>query len=466
MSVGSIIGGVVGGVIGFIYGGPMGAYYGATIGFGIGMMIDPMTPDISGLGMPKPGEVVMSSEVGTPLADLAGTAEITGHLIFYGGERNEPVYTETSGGKGGGGSEQQVAGYKYYMSWGLGICSGKVDTLYAIYKNEDPNPVWSGELECPASGGMETILLYETVEQAVECTPSDYWIEYTDPCEGLTGEANQACLVEYAWYYTEAQDPCDGLTGEDSQSCLVEYAWWYAETTPWEGKTGMEALDLRNAYPWVTEHQAVTCDEEESGLIGSVDFYFGTDDHAANATVGTVISDSTLNTPYRNMCWAFFDDCYIGGYNRTPTYKFIVKKMPSNAFNASHEIQTYNVNPAHAMWYILSNLSGLPESWLHSADFSTLADTLFTESRGICLLFNKQQTVLNYLETINNHVDNILRFDSDGKFHPKLIRKDYTVGTLPTIDETVMIGEPSLNRRSFVDTINEVKVQYSELTGP
>ena len=375
MSVGSIIGGVVGGIIGFVVSGfnPVGAYYGAALGFGLGMMIDPMMPDMSGLGMPKPGEAVMSSEVGTPLADLAGTAEITGHLIFYGGERNEPVYTETSGGKGGGGSEQQVSGYKYYMSWGLGICSGEVDNLYAIYKNQDANPVWPNVDE-------------------------------------------------------------DGFVAAD-----------------WEGIS----------LPISGGQETITIDG-----VGSVEFYFGTDDQAANATVGTIISDSTLNTPYRNMCWAFFDDCYIGEYNRTPTYKFVVKKMPSNAFNASHEIQTYNVNPAHAMWYILSNLSGLPESWLHSADFSTLADTLFTESRGICLLFNKQQTVLNYLETINNHVDNILRFDSDGKFHPKLIRKDYTVGTLPTIDETVMIGEPSFNRRSFVDTINEVRVQYSELMRP
>jgi alpha-tubulin suppressor-like RCC1 family protein len=56
-----------------------------------------------------------------------------------------------------------------------------------------------------------------------------------------------------------------------------------------------------------------------------------------------------------------------------------------------------------------------------------------------------------------------LRYGTDGKFHPKLIRDDYTVGDLPTIDEDVMLEEPTFNRKSWIDTLNEMKVQYSEI---
>lgn len=199
--------------------------------------------------------------------------------------------------------------------------------------------------------------------------------------------------------------------------------------------------------------------------IGSCTFYFGTDDQVANTTVGEIISDATLNTPYRNLCWAFMDDCYIGQYNRTPTYKFVVKKIPQNAFSTKHEIQTYNVNPAHSMWYIFSTLAGLPETWLNSAGFSAMADTLHEESRGICVLFDKQQSVLSYIESINGHIDNIIRYGSDGEFHPKLIRDDYDIDSLLSIDENVMLDDPSFNRRSWIDTINEVKVQYTEMFG-
>lgn len=362
MSVGSFFGAVAGGIIGFVVtgGNPWGALYGASIGFGLGMAIDPMTPDMPSVGAPDQMTQVMSSTVGDPVPDLAGTGKIAGHLLCYGKERAEPVYSTSSGGGGkGGGSPEpqpQITGYKYYMSWVLGIVAGPVDTLYAIYKGEDV--VWEGELNCPASGGKETIV----------------------------------------------------LTG-----------------------------------------------------VGSVDFYFGTADQMANSKVGEIISDATLNTPYRNMCWAFFDDCYIGEYNRTPTMKFIVKKIPENAFSDKHEIQTYDCNPAHAMWYILHDLTGLPESWLHSDDFATVALSLWAECRGLSILFDRQQSALNYLESVNVHVENVLRYGTDGKFHPKLIRDDYVVGDLPLIDEDVMLEEPTFNRKSWIDTLNEMKIQYSEL---
>lgn len=359
MSFGAIVGGVVGGVIGFIVGGgPVGAFYGAAIGFSLGMAIDPITPDIHSAGMPDQEALVMSGEIGSPMPDLAGTAKITGHLLCYGGERAEAQYTEVSGGKGADEPDPVITGYKYYMSWVVGIAAGQVDTLYAVHKGEDV--VWEGILDCPVSGGQETIVLDD---------------------------------------------------------------------------------------------------------MGSATFYFGTADQVANSKVGDLLGDATLNSPYRNMCWCFLDDCYIGQYNRAPTLKFILKKIPEYAFSTENEIQIYDCNPAHAMWFILHDLIGLPESWLHSVDFATLASTLSGEGRGLSILFDRQQGALNYLESINSHIDNILRYNVDGKFHPKLIRDDYIVEDLPLIDESVMLEEPTFNRKSWIDTINEMKVQYSEL-GP
>ena len=322
-------------------------------------------PDIPTTGNPDPEQAVMKSEIGVPVPDLTGTAKIPGHLLCFGNERNQAVYTQSTGGGkgGGGGGGSQISGYKYFMSWALGFCAcpgdSKINTLYAIYKNDDALPVWSGELDCPVSGGQETIVL-------------------------------------------------DG--------------------------------------------------------IGSVDFYFGTNDQAVNPKVAEIISDPTLNTPYRNMCWAFFDDCFIGQYNRTPTYKFIMKKIPEYSFSTDKAtIQKFDVNPANSMYYILSNLAGLPVSWLDSDDFETIANTLFDESRGICVLLDRQQSVLSYLESINSHVDNIIRYGADAKFHPKLIRDDYDVGSIPTIDESVMLEDPSFSRGSWIDTVNELKVQYNEI---
>ena len=357
MSGAGIFGIVYGGIVGGAVGGPWGAFYGASIGFSLGMMIDPITPDISGGGDPLPvGAELMLNTVGSPLSDLVGTGQITGHLLCFGKERNEAIMVQPEGGKGGSSPDPYVSGYKYYMSWAVGIVAGPLDKLYTIYRNEDI--VWEGELECPVSGGQETIVIEN---------------------------------------------------------------------------------------------------------MGSAIFYFGTDDQVANTDVGELIGDDTLNSPYRHFCWCFFDDCYIGEYNRCPTMKFVVGKYPMIAFSVNNIIQSYDYNPMHAVWYMLHDLAGLPESWLHTADFTSAAATLAGETRGICCLFINQQTTLNYLENVTNHIDGLIRYGSDGKFHPKLIREDYVVDDLPLIDENVMLEDPTLNRKGWVDTINEMKVQYTEL---
>ncbi|WP_035241139.1 phage tail baseplate protein [Desulfobacter vibrioformis] len=58
----------------------------------------------------------------------------------------------SSKGGGGGGSAPV-----YYLSWAIGICMGPIETLWAVY--QDDNLVWEGELNCPESGGKETVAI-------------------------------------------------------------------------------------------------------------------------------------------------------------------------------------------------------------------------------------------------------------------------------------------------------------------
>lgn len=358
MSIGSIIGGILGAIVGFIYGGPVGAAYGFVIGFGLGMVVDPMMPDISQAGVPIQQLQMPDNTIGVVIPDVLGTAKIAGTFLCFGQERVVPQYAEASGGKGGGGGDPQVTSYKYYMSWAQGICLGPIDTLYAIYKNND-ELIWSGELLCPVSGGKETIVL------------PDY---------------------------------------------------------------------------------------------GSITFYFGTDDQGTDATVGAIIGDATLNSPLRGLCYAVMNDFYIGDYNRCPALKFVLKKTQTiPELPEDNTIGDYDYNPAQALWYIFNNMVGLPAEWLHTASFAAVAATLKSEALGISVCFDQHQTALTYLEAINSHVDNIIKYGNDGKFHLKLIRGDYDAPTLPLIDENIVLEDPAMTRKSWIDTINEIKVQYSEI---
>jgi len=280
--------------------------------YGIWWLVDEMTPDIEAAGDPAQQEMqMMSSKIGLPILDLLGIAKFTGNLLWYGLERSEPVYQQSTGGGKGSPDEPppQIVGYKYYMSWAMGLCLGEVDTVYTIYRNDEV--VWSGTLNNPASGGQETITL-------------------TD--------------------------------------------------------------------------------------MGSATIYFGTDDQVVNSKLTAALDDSTLSPPYRGLCYVYFDDCFIGEYNRAPTMKFVMRKSPTCAFDAGgtyKDVQVYDYNPMHAIWYILHDMTGLPESWLHNADFLSAAQTLVSELRGISILFNRSQSALSYIEAINAHIDGVLRYDSD-----------------------------------------------------
>lgn len=356
MSLGGIIGGVVGGVIGFFVGGPVGAAYGFGIGFGVGMMVDPMTPDAQTPGIPNQDLQLTSNTIGTPIFDCLGTVKISQTtLLCYGKERTVAVETEVKGGKGGGGSQRQVTGYQYYMSWAVGICLGPVDAVLTVFKDE--KTLWSGTVNRPASGGVQAI-----------------------PVENF----------------------------------------------------------------------------------GTIQFYFGTDDQTANTHIGEIIGDASLNTPYRGLCFAFMDDCLMGNYNRMPSMRFVVQKLPVLPFSSDNTIQVYDYNPIHGIWYILAEMTGLSEDWLSSTDFATVASVVAAEFHGISILFANQAGALSYIEAINDHLFSILRYGSDAKFHPKLIRDDYDVETLPLVDESALLDDPSIDRKSWIDTINEVKVQYSE----
>lgn len=375
MSTGGLLGGLVGGVVGFFLGGPAGAVIGAGIGMGLGMAVDPMTPDIPSPGQPETAEVSISqSREGEIVKDFLGTTKISvGNYLWYGKERvvehKEEVETGGSGGgSGGGSSEEHITGYSYYLSWALGIATGQIDKLYAVFKDDDLS--WAGNLSRPASGGVETISLVSVELEEVE-----------------------------------------------------------------GGKT-----------------------------IGEADFYFGTDDQEANAVM-TAELGTKLNPSYRHLCYCFFDDCFIGDFNRAPTMKFVVGKYPVFAFNSQEIISTYDYNPAHAIWYIMTEMVGLSESFLSSTSFSDVADTLYSEGRGVSINFNRQQDSSTYIESILNHIDGMLRYENDGKFHLKLNRNDIAVGSLPTVSKDDMLDDLQINRKSWIDTLNDIKVQYIKRTG-
>jgi hypothetical protein len=259
---------------------------------------------------------------------------------------------------------------------------------------------------------------------------------------GKGGGGSETVTTGYKYYATWALGLCMGEVDALYTIYNGDDVVWYGELNrPASG--GEETITLTN--------------------MGSATFYFGTNDQVANATIGANIADSTLNTPYRHLCWVFFNDCCIGPTERIPTMKFVLRKTPTFAFNANEIIQTYDYNPAHAQYYILNDMLEISIDYLNTTAFSNVADTLYSENRGISMLFSSQNAAITYIESILAHTDSIIRWGNDGKFHPKLIRADEDEGNLLSFDENALLDDLEIERRSWYDTLNEVKVQYTEM---
>jgi len=97
------------------------------------------------------------------------------------------------------------------------------------------------------------------------------------------------------------------------------------------------------------------------------------------------------------------------------------------------------------------------------ADSGELKKFNYSDGLGISLLMGEYKTASSYISNILRHIDCIVVYRSDGKFHPKLIRDDYTISALPLIDENTLLEKPTFRRKSWADTLNEIKSTYSLL---
>jgi hypothetical protein len=275
-----------------------------------------------------------------------------------------------------------------------------------------------------------------------------YGLERVEAIEqevGGKGGDSETQIIGYNYYMTWAVGICQGPVD-------ILYAVYSNETVVWSGELvcpvegGEETIELEG--------------------LGNCIFYFGTQDQIPNDKMAELIGDETLNSPYRGFCWALMDDCYLGNFHRAPSLSFITNKSPAFDFNSQNIIDMYNYNPIHMIYHIMYNILKLPDNWINDESATIAADTLASEGKGISVIFDKHNSALAYIQTLNSHIDGILRYGSDETFHPVLIRQDYDVEDLETIDENVLLDTPSFKRKSWIDTINEMKVQYTELIFP
>jgi hypothetical protein len=123
------------------------------------------------------------------------------------------------------------------------------------------------------------------------------------------------------------------------------------------------------------------------------------------------------------------------------------------------------MNPAHIIYELLTNREwgrGLPASALNLASFAAAADTLYDEGFGLCLRWNRRDSLESFLQSVADHIGAVLYSDrSTAQLTLKLIRFDYDPNTLPIYDVSSGLLEiRESNVSALGPAVNEIVVEY------
>lgn len=125
------------------------------------------------------------------------------------------------------------------------------------------------------------------------------------------------------------------------------------------------------------------------------------------------------------------------------------------------------MNPAHIIYECLTNTTwsrGIPRSRIDDASFRAAADTLYAEGFGLCIRWNRQSSVNEFIQVILDHVGGARYIDrKTGLMVLKLIRDDYRVEDLPLFTpDTGLLGITEDDNSSSASAANQVIVTWHD----
>jgi hypothetical protein len=129
------------------------------------------------------------------------------------------------------------------------------------------------------------------------------------------------------------------------------------------------------------------------------------------------------------------------------------------------EIQA--MNPAHIIYECATNNvwgRGLPASMIDDTSFRHVADTLYDEGFGLCLRWNRESDIDEFVQLVVNHIGGAVYISrQSGLLTLRLLRNDYNPATLVAYTFSNGLLDIVEDQASSSDTLfNEIIVQYND----
>lgn len=205
-------------------------------------------------------------------------------------------------------------------------------------------------------------------------------------------------------------------------------------------------------------------DDGDGGFSGNVEFWMGKLTQNASAILAGKVGEAV--SKYKGIIhFVIYNASFGTSPNLRPFYA-VVRRCPQVV---SPDAATANINgsanPADAIFDIFTNTRwglGKSPADFDIASFTASAVTLKAEGMGVDFTLVDQETAESVISEIQRHIDAVVfTHPLTGKITLKLIRADYTVGSLAHINKSNCVKFGNFRRSTWPETINEVKINYT-----
>jgi len=353
-----------------------------------------------------------------------------------------------------GKGKEITIGYKYYLGVHFVLCHGPVDALYQI--TVDDRTAWAGT----STGGVVTVnspKLFggEKKEGGIAGTLDFMTGSWTQPQNSyLNRKLGTTITAAYV-------PPTDGTS--------IAYLGLTTVTTTVTG--GVKTV--------VTIDEGGVNTTEVTSLTGEITTTVTTPLPGGGTDVDVTVTPAPVEDiestvpAYRGVASVVLNQMYMGTNPYLKKWAFMVQRINTKSDGSA---QWYlakaaiglDMNPAHIIRECLTDTHwgmGYLSSDIDETTFIAAADALYTEGFGLSILWQKESTIEDFIKDVLRHIDAALYVDkATGKFMLRLIRADYTISTLPALDEDTIVRIEDYACSTFTELVNSVTVNFWDRT--
>jgi len=234
-------------------------------------------------------------------------------------------------------------------------------------------------------------------------------------------------------------------------------------------------FDNRNVYTGVATGGTLTIDKQdlyggmdrEGGVSGEIDVMLGAKTQTANAGLLARFSDTNA---YRGVVSLLLRNFYVGMNYYMKPFSIVAKRIHATSSGAIDWLPAYaepisgQMNGVHIIRDLLTdtiNGQGIPVSNIGTT-FDAAAITCFNEGYGFTFFFRDGKSIDEYLKIVKAHLNaEVYQSRTTGKYEIKLIRQDYTVGSLPRLTTSIVKEVVNLKRTLPAELFSRVVIQYT-----